>query len=456
MKVQIKIAFALFVLFTGSYTLSAQDNKLQLKGYLLTDQRFRLKNDNPWSWNENRLDLQLEKKISGAKFYSDIWVRNFGFPNITSADQLYNPDETSPINMQFREGYVSLYGFLSKNLDVTIGRQRIAWGTGDKLNPTDNLNAYDLEDIWDFGRHFGSDAVRMVYYMNDFRIEGVYIPFFRPASLPAGDWISALVPQPDLPPGMQINSFTDTLFMPQNNLSNSYTAALKFGGYLKGFDFSLSYVYNIDGLPVTNYNTFVPVDTIGGVTIESQAFYPRQHIFGADMAGAIGSVGVWAEAAMFLPEEEVVMSNDLSLLYPQSPVPVIVDTVVLEKKPYVKFVVGTDYTFGDGSYVNFQYLHGFIHERGSENLNDYFMIGYEKKFFNDNLKIVPLAGAFVVGDWDDIQNNYAIIYAPSISYFPNENTEINIGVRLLEGKGDNTFAKVTGKDEFVVSLKYSF
>ncbi|MCD4665526.1 MAG: hypothetical protein K8R68_09650, partial [Bacteroidales bacterium] len=81
MKLKIKIALVLFVLFTGLYTLSAQDNKLQIKGSLLTDQRFRLNDDNPWSWNENRLDLQLEKKISGAKFYGDIWVRNFGVPN---------------------------------------------------------------------------------------------------------------------------------------------------------------------------------------------------------------------------------------------------------------------------------------------------------------------------------------------------------------------------------------
>ena len=295
MKTNISVSITLIILFFITLQSSAQENPLQIKGYLFTDQRFRFKGDHPWSWNENRLDINLEKKIPGTlKFYTDIWVRNFGFPNITSTDQLYNPDETSPINLQFREGYVSLYGFLTKNLDVTIGRQRIAWGTGDKLNPTDNLNAYDLEDIWDFGRHFGSDAIRMTYYMNDFRIEGVYIPFFRPASLPVGDWISALMPKPDLPPGMQIKSFSDSLSMPVIDLSDSYTAALKFGGYLVGFDFSLSYVYNRDGLPITNYNIFIPVDTTGGISIESQAFYPRQHIFGADLAGAIGSVGIWA------------------------------------------------------------------------------------------------------------------------------------------------------------------
>ena len=159
---------------------------------------------------------------------------------------------------------------------------------------------------------------------------------------------------------------------------------------------------------------------------------------------------------MFLPENEVVMSNDLSLLYPQSPVPVIQDTVILEKKPYVKFLVGTDYTFGDGSYFNFQYLHGFIHERGAKNLNDYFMMGYEKMFFNDKLKLSPLVGGFIVGNWNNIKENYALIYAPEISYYPIDNTEISIGVRLLDGKGDNTFAKVKDNDEFFFKVIYDF
>jgi len=48
---------------------------------------------------------------------------------------------------------------LTSTLDIRIGRQRIAWGTADKLNPTDNLNPDDLEDIFDFGKHLDSNIV---------------------------------------------------------------------------------------------------------------------------------------------------------------------------------------------------------------------------------------------------------------------------------------------------------
>jgi hypothetical protein len=116
----------------------AQEEPLRFFGEMMIDNRFRLDKEHERYWNENRLEL-------------------------------------------------------------TVGRQRIAWRTADRLNPTDNINAYDLEDIWDFGRHHGSEL-----------------------------------------------------------------------------------------------------------------FYPRINVFGFDMAGAIGDVGVWGEAAVFLPPEEIIMQTDLS------------------------------------------------------------------------------------------------------------------------------------------------
>ncbi|MCK7509029.1 MAG: hypothetical protein MZV70_36675 [Desulfobacterales bacterium] len=79
---------------------------------------------------------------------------------------MYNKGIVDPYNLEIRELYIQLYGFLFDNLDVTSGRQRIVWGTADKLNPTDNLNPLDLEDILDFGRRRGSDAINLNYYFN--------------------------------------------------------------------------------------------------------------------------------------------------------------------------------------------------------------------------------------------------------------------------------------------------
>ena len=190
-----KNIFLMLLLVTVSSVTNAQEEtNLKLSGELLTDQRFLLKSPNDWAWNENRLTLRLEKKITAnSKFYSEVWLRNIGLPGINSSSDLYNKGIIDPYNLEIREAYVQLYGFLTKNLDVTIGRQRIVWGTADKLNPTDNLNPYDLEDVLDFGRHRGSDAISLNYYFSsDFSLQGVYIPVFQPANMPVGVFANAL------------------------------------------------------------------------------------------------------------------------------------------------------------------------------------------------------------------------------------------------------------------------
>ncbi|MFA4851502.1 MAG: DUF1302 family protein [Thermoplasmata archaeon] len=466
---RIKLFPILIILLVASSIVKAQDsivkvqnpdeNKLKLSGELLTDDRFLLKDKNDWAWNENRLTLKLDKKITdNSKFYSEVWLRNIGLPNLSTSSDLYNKNIVNPYNMDIREAYVELYGFLFKNLDLKIGRQRIVWGTADKLNPTDNLNPLDLEDILDFGRRRGSDAINLNYYLNnDFSLQGIFIPFFQPANMPIGIFSNALNPTMELPQGMVLKGYSDNLIMPKYNLGESAVAGGKFKGMVKGVDFSLSYVWGRDGLPFATRNTFIPVDTLGGININSQLSYARTHIIGADMATSIAGIGFWAEAAAFIPEKDVIMTNDLSALYPMSPVPVTMDTTLLDKtKTYIKFVIGGDYNFSDGSYLNFQYLHGFIQERGNENLNDYFFLRYEKKFFNEKLKFAPIGGGFIVTDWDKIKDNYAIVYMPEVSCKTTDNAEITLSTVIFDGKGDNLFANLKDFNMFIFKFKYSF
>jgi len=466
---QIYLLSVLIIFISASGNLKAQDStyaspvqdeiKLKLSGELLTDERVLLKDKHNWAWNENRLTLKLGKKITdNSKFYSEVWVRNIGLPNISKSSDLYNKGIIDPYNIDIREAYIQLYGFLTKNLDVTIGRQRIVWGTADKLNPTDNLNPFDLEDILDFGRHRGSDAMNLNYYLsNDFSLQGVFIPFFQPANMPVGIFANALSPNMELPQGMILKNVSDTILTPKYNLGESSTLGLKFKGFIKGVDFSLSYVWGRDGLPFATRNTFIPVDALGGTNINSQLSFARTHIIGADLSTSIGGIGFWAEAAAFISEKNVIMSNDLSAFYPMSPVPVIQDSLILAKsKPYIKFVVGGDYNFADGSYLNIQYMHGFIHERGNENLNDYFFLRYDKKFFNEKLKVAPIGGGFIVTDWNNLKDNYALVYMPEVSYKATINSEITLSTVIFDGKGDNLFANLKDYNMLMFKMKYSF
>ena len=96
----------------------AQDSPLEISGELRTDQRFLLQEKSPWAWNENRLTLELEKRITGqAKFHSQVWLRNIGLPKIITSSNLYNKGIIDPYNLEIREAYVQLTGFIFKNLD---------------------------------------------------------------------------------------------------------------------------------------------------------------------------------------------------------------------------------------------------------------------------------------------------------------------------------------------------
>ncbi|HAF06987.1 MAG: hypothetical protein QME48_06475 [bacterium] len=420
-------------------------------GYLQTDNRLQLKSDNDFSLQEYRLDLKTEANpTEKAHFYSEVWLRSLGFPTVQNSADLVDKNKISPLSLDFREAYVDLYGFLFNNLDIRIGRQRIAWGTADKLNPTDNLNPDDLEDIWDFGRHLGSNALKASYYLGNCAFEVVYIPMFTPAVLPQGDWASVLSSSMELPAGLTLRNLTDTIIMPKNNFEENSIIGGKISNNFFGYDFSLSYVYGRDDLPLTRKVTFTPTSTPGEVDITSELIYPRMHIAGIDMAGDIAGVGVWAEAAVFFPEE-VKMVTDLSALGMG-----IQESIALDDKPYVKYVLGADYTFKNGIYINGQYLHGFVHERGKDNLEDYFMFGLEKKFFNDKLKIIPIVGGIEIKDFKDIENNYAFILSPEIAYFPVDNAELTLGIRLIDGKDTTIFGRLKDKDELYFKVKYSF
>ena len=442
------------LLFCFSYPIKAQedtDSSSEIKwgGYLQTDNRLRLK-DGELSWSEYRLDLKAEvKPMEKAHFYSELWIRSWGFSEVRNSSDLASKDKVSPWNLDLREAYVDLYGFLLDNLDIRIGRQRIAWGTGDKLNPTDNLNPDDLEDIWDFGRHLGSNGLKMSYYLGDYTFEAVFIPAFTPAVLPRGDWASALSPSMELPPGLTLRNLTDTIIMPENNIKESSIVGVRVLKNLFDYDFSLSYVYGRDDLPLAEKTILTPTGIPGEVDIASELVYPKRHIVGADMAGTIFDVGIWAEAAVFFPEK-IMMTTDLSALGMG-----IHESTALDDEPYVKYVIGADYTFRNGIYINGQYLHGFIHERGKDNLEDYFMFGIEKKLFDDKLK-PTISGGVEVKDFKDFKNNYALILSPEIAYYPVDNAEVILGVRWIEGKVTTAFGRVKDNDELYIRVKYSF
>lgn len=419
-------------------------------GYLWIDHRAFTRSPQNYSFKEYRLELKAEAKTEKTRWASTLWVRSLGFSSVKKSTDLFVRDKILPFEMEIREAYVDVYGFLFPWLDLRIGRQRIAWGTADRINPTDNLNPDDLEDIWDFGRHLGSDAIKATGYLGQFTLTGVFIPSFTPASPPLPDWAEAFMPSLEIN-GFNLVNLRDEIILPENNLKSSSIAGLKLSTNFRGYDFSLSYVRGRDDLPLLRD---VVVERLSGQEMDvlARLVYPRLNILGFDMAGAVGGVGLWAEGAIFFPERVVGETV--------FPVPgfglISQPRIALSNKSYTRFVVGADYTFSNGIYLNGQWAHGFLHERGSSELNDYFLFNLEWRLLRDKLKLVPLAGCVQISEWRNLKNNLALVLIPSFEYHPAANTEIVAGLRILDGRGKTAFGRIKDRDEIFLNFKYSF
>ena len=88
--------------------------------------------------------------------------------------------------------------------------------------------------------------------------------------------------------------------------------------------------------------------TLTGANIKITSSYPRMQVIGVDFAGSLGDLGFWGEDALFIPEDFVMKKITPT---PNGPVE-IQDTLLSSDEPYFKFVLGTDYTFKNGIYLN--------------------------------------------------------------------------------------------------------
>ncbi|HSV87855.1 MAG TPA: DUF1302 family protein [Bacteroidales bacterium] len=453
------LMFVMICLLTTIYAKAEEPPRLQIGGELFTDQRMFINRENDWAWNENRLNLRLEKRTERMRFFANTWLRHLGVPEIAGSHELQSRDRVNPWNLNIREAYFEVREFLSDDIDLKVGRQIISWGTADYFNPTNMLNPSDLEDALDFGRKNGSLAVNLTWFINpDWSLQGVYIPQFSPANLPVGAFAGIFHSQIELPEGMQLGQYRDVLDMPRNNVSEGATIGLRLKGFVLGADISLSYIFGREHLPFADHVILSPSGEPGKVNIDGNLFFPRYHMAGADFAGTIGNVGVWAEAAMFFPENEVILTADFSQLhgFPPGTPTLSRDSLLMSKKPYMRYIVGADYTFGNGIYLNVQYLHGFFHERGRGNQNDYLLFAAERNFFGDRLLVRPIAGGLAIANWQNPEENHAVFFTPEILFRGIDNLELGLGAYFFGGEGDNIFTKFREMDMLTFSARVSF
>jgi len=437
--VQKRIQFCiLFSAILMLWTLSAFAQQPQFGGYLQLDKRLRQNNGEPQIadfYNRFRLEMTapLNEKLS---VLSSLDVRFYDLPRVSSLSSLEDISAEYPTELSVWEAFVDVYGFLHKNIDLRIGKQRIAWGTADRLNPTDNLNPDDFSDLVNFAEKVPTWAVKANVYLGTFTFTSVWLPSLTPVLMPRGG-TSLFIDLADY-------SYQDNLHLPARTPDNSMYA-FKLSGEIYNWDFSLSYFSGYDDIPVLNQITLEP--TPGNpFHARIDLGFPRMQVVGADMATELFGAGLWGEFGYFLPEK-IMTKTTIGALSSSS--------VFLDDAPFLKFTLGGDYTFPGGFYLNAQWMHGFFTERGNEKLHDYFILLLEKELLQNRIKI-SLGGGLEVVQWQGLGDNYGYGLFPEIVYQSIDNLELAAGLFSVDGKPTSLFGSWQDAGQVYMRAKVIF
>ncbi len=331
--------------------------------------------------------------------------------------------------VRLREAFADLY--LGRT-DFRLGKQRIAWGTADGVNPTDNLNPVDYDRPFEEDNRLEVLALKVDHYWGDWTLEFVWLPVFVPAAQPApgSRWYPPTTP-PSLPPGLTLGELTFApSVLPVGELSNSETA-LKLARTAKGVDYSFSYFRGWDDLPTMHTNIVMVAPGVVDVTITP--VYHRLEVLGADFAATHGKFGFRGEAAWFLTEDRTRTDPEI-------------------KNPYYQLVLGADYTPGEKLYFGAQLVGEYVTPSagtpGPDEGAAYAIMGELQ--YKPNFKWQwALDGVYNLTDTD-------FLLRPSVSWSPADGITLRAGLVILDGPAGTWFGQFAGNDYGFVELKMSF
>lgn len=373
--------------------------------------------------NENFLQLKLKASTERYAGVADFDLRWLGFSeDVSTIGDLARRDKVSPTDYRVRSLYLQASDLFIDGLDLRLGQQVIAWGVGDQFNPTNTLNAPDLEDPLLFGALEGNVMAKAEYTVPDvLSFAGVLVPVFKPALLP--HWAPIALAEvdrlPHFDPTLRRRIIAeeavstsagyptvvrDTIIsMPEPSLRNMQFE-FRIATTIAQQDLALSYYKGFSPfpLPLSNFTQqattpqCAPADATrcinGLLTTDVTLTYPRIQVAGLNAAGevnllgwlstAIKPIGYRFELGVFFPQEQRIsmLQGDIMVLGFNRPageyqynLPGGGRPLVLDSTPFAKWTVGLDYTFTSFLYANVQWVHGFVDEIGA---GDFLHRGY--------------------------------------------------------------------------------
>ncbi|HEY2749524.1 MAG TPA: DUF1302 family protein [Polyangia bacterium] len=460
-----------------------------------------------FSRNENLIKAQLTLSISDrVKAVADVDFYWYGYSDVNDINSATLHEDVDPYRLEANAAYVDIYKVLP-HLDLRIGRQVVVWGTGDKFNPTNNVNTLDLSDALLFGKAIANNMIRADWNpWGDLIVTAVWVPIFRPAQLPRTAPLAVTTPNTPAPvqeeyirnqlgtfalamPPTTINVAT---MQPDPSIQNSQVG-VRVAGRFGGIDMSLSYYHGRWGIPTPAWAVQQP----NGV-VQAIVMWPREDVIGADIAGSIEKLkglGYWVEAAVTIPQKitygvynDAFGGHDPITFQPTGmkdadgnptfithiTAPEYQRGTVIPSTPFLKLTAGIDYTWNKYLYSNLQYVYGFIDEfgagkqcyaRDSVTFNDYrcearighyLVVGSDLKLFSDQL-LIRVFGAFKLPQVGDDDPKVTAVLFPQIAWAVWDATELSVGAFLFLGDRDTKFGDpAAGASEIFMKVRFTY
>ena len=404
--------FSMIQIILSVFVLEARAQTYQLRGNLREWVKVFTHSPNELDIAETRLKLEL---LSAPREDISFKVKSYVTYEAISRQMSWN----------LQEAFIDYYSDL---VDIRFGRQVIAWGKADEMNPTDILNPQDLSNLSEEKniRKIGQTALTTKWKFYNFILEAIWKMEYDNMKLPPLDsrWAFFTIPgmmelpEPEYPP----NRIQDTEW------------AFKLSRTISLFDFSVSYFDGWDNI-ATPIFVFDPVTQ--QIQLDSLKFF-RTKMVGADFAGSVASFGLWGEAAYFITDDK------------EGP---------MVKNSYLQFVIGTDYTFNNGIKINLQYFQEVNKEKSDEEITSKLGIGiplqqaasfrFEKSFGAIEQHSFEVYGIYDIKD-------RGIIFQPKLILSPADAFAIEFGVILYNGKEESIFGRFNKNDQVYLKGTYSF
>lgn len=296
-----------------------------------------------YNFTENNLSNTLNLNLN--------YIHNFTDEVFAEGDLIIKYSDSfasNPFMITPKELYIGAYDLIPQ-LDTRTGLLIVSWGSADMFSPLDNFNPLPPGmSFTSMAQKNGVLAADATYYFNDITfLQTIVLPSFAPSYMPEEYeeqmYLSMFAPQFQAQ-GIEITSVNITHTFPENPVWG-----IKLGRSFTSFDAAISY-YN--GYYLSAYpETIEPVPGPSGMSLDLGLGYPKKSVFGFEFQGDFPGI------------DGATLRGDLAYIVPQ---PWQVQGEDTLKDPYIKAVIGADYTTSFDLYLNVGFIWGFAFEEGDQ------------------------------------------------------------------------------------------